>query len=215
MRDRAEDQMITLVFIRHGETQANREKRYLGKTEEPLSKKGISDLQEYKRRNVYPKVDLLFSSPMRRCLETAGIIYPELCPAVIPEWEEMDFGLFEYRNYEELKDDIRYQEWLKSNGMLPFPEGESRENFILRCKKGFAKMCDILCLTAERKKGIPVTAGLVVHGGTIMALLSSYAKGDYFDYQVPNGKGYTCQVKKADGTVRMTEPKELWEDKGS
>ncbi len=206
MRDRTEAQTITLVFIRHGETKANREKRYLGKTDEPLSQTGISALLEYKSQNLYPKVDFLFSSPMRRCLETAGIIYPGLFPVVIPEWEEMDFGIFEYQNYEDLKEDTRYQEWLDSNGRLPFPEGESREDFVLRCEKGFVKMCEILRLRAREKEGTSVTAGLIVHGGTIMALLSRYGKGDYFDYQVPNGKGYTCQMKKTDGTVRMAEP---------
>ena len=39
------------------------------------------------------------------------------------------------------------------------------------------------------------TIGMIVHGGTIMALLSRYGKGDYFDYQVANGKGYVCTVK--------------------
>ena len=90
MRDRSENQ-ITLVMIRHGETQANQEHRYLGKTDEPLSKNGMEVLLSYKKQNIYPDVDYLFTSPMKRCIETAEILYPKLCPVVIPEWEEMDF----------------------------------------------------------------------------------------------------------------------------
>ena len=32
----------------------------------------------------------------------------------------------------------------------------------------------------------------IVHGGTIMSVLSSLCGGDYFDYQVKNGEGYEC-----------------------
>lgn len=210
MRNGTENQMkMTLVFIRHGETKANRERRYLGKTEESISGKGAEDLLKYKKQNRYPRVDVLFSSPMKRCLQTAEILYPGLSPVVIPEWKEMDFGIFEYRDYEELKDNIRYQEWLDSNGQLPFPKGEGRDDFVLRCEKGFAKMWDILCRAAEEQGSDSITAGLVVHGGTIMALLSRYGKGDYFDYQVSNGKGYICRAEKTDGIVRITGLKEL------
>lgn len=205
---------ITLVFIRHGETKANVEKRYLGKTDEALSEKGREDLWEYKKQKRYPKVDYLFSSPMKRCRETSEIIYPKLYPVVVPEWEEMDFGLFEYHNYEELKEDIRYQKWLDSNGTLPFPDGEGREEFSRRCEKGFVRMWEYLCRAAGEKAGTPVTAGLVVHGGTIMALLSRYGKGSYFDYQVSNGNGYICQMEKSGGAFRMTEIKGLQEGTG-
>ena len=139
MRDWTENQ-IMLVFIRHGATQANKERRYLGKTDESLSGEGIEILESFKMRKLYPDVEYLFTSPMKRCTETAKIIYPTLCPIIIPEWEEINFGRFEYRNYEELKDDAQYQEWLRSNGTLNFPEGESRKDFILRCKGGFINL---------------------------------------------------------------------------
>ena len=194
MRDRSENQ-ITLVMIRHGETQANQEHRYLGKTDEPLSKNGMEALVSFQKRKFYPDVDYLFASPMKRCIETAEILYPKLSPAIIPEWEEMDFGQFEYRNYEELKDDARYQAWIDSGGTLAFPEGESREKFILRCKKGLLRMCGELHRAAEQEVSTPLRAGMVIHGGTVMALLSSYGKKSYFDYQVSNGRGYLCRME--------------------
>ncbi len=94
MRDRTENQ-IMLAFIRHGATQANKERRYLGKTDESLSEEGIEILESYKMQKLYPDVEYLFTSPMKRCTETAKIIYPTLCPIVIPEWEEINFGQFE------------------------------------------------------------------------------------------------------------------------
>ena len=68
MRNRAENQ-IKLVMIRHGATPSNKEHRYLGRTDEGLSMEGERALQEV--RNAYPSIDYLFSSPMRRCTQTA------------------------------------------------------------------------------------------------------------------------------------------------
>ena len=36
----------------------------------------------------------------------------------------------------------------------------------------------------EKQPASKITAGAVVHGGTIMAILSSFYGGDYFDHQV-------------------------------
>lgn len=157
MRDRTEDQMI-LAFIRHGETQANAQCRYLGKTDESLSERGRQQLLSRQKQHVYPQADYLFVSPMKRCLETAQILYPMLQPVVIPEWEEMDFGRFEYKNYEELKDDPAYRRWMDSGGKTAFPGGESREAFVRRCRSGFQRMCGFLWQTqaeeqAERRTG--------------------------------------------------------------
>lgn len=193
MRDRTENQ-VTLALIRHGETQANRERRYLGKTDEALSKEGIQALLSHKAKGRYPEVGCLFSSPMKRCVETAKILYPKLSPTLIPEWEEMDFGQFEYKNYEELKGDVQYQAWLQSGGTLKFPEGESRESFTVRCGAGLVNMCRVLQGMAGQGTGMPLNAGLILHGGTIMALLSSFGGKEYFSCQVPNGRGYLCRM---------------------
>ena len=205
MRDRAENQ-ITLVLIRHGATKANMEHRYLGKTDEVLSKEGEMQLFEYKKMGFFPNIDYLFSSPMKRCVQTAEILFPELKPVEIEEWKEMDFGVFEGKNYLELQGDKRYQEWIDSNGTLPFPDGESREEFISRCDKGFRSMIGKLKPTKEEEHK---TVGIIVHGGTIMALLSKYAKGNYFDYQVPNGKGFICTMKHLDAEPEIRELKKI------
>lgn len=201
MRNQSENQ-ITLVLIRHGATKANKEHRYLGKTDEVLSEDGKKELIQYQKLQFYPKVDFLFTSPMKRCIQTAEILYPGLPLVPIKEWEEMDFGAFEGKNYRELQKDKRYQAWIDSHGTLPFPEGESKEKFITRCENGFRKMRrEVLQSNADKNSK---TIGIIVHGGTIMALLSRYANGDYFDYQVANGKGYVCTIKNFNEHPKIT-----------
>ena len=55
----------------------------------------------------------------------------------------------------------------------------------------------------EWKTGKEITAAMVVHGGTIMSLLSFYGEGDYFDYQTANGSGYSCRLEIKDGAPRF------------
>lgn len=193
MRNWTENQ-INLILIRHGATPSNALGRYLGRTEEDLSDIGKEKLLRNKEAGKYPKADIIFSSPMKRCRQTAELLYEEQSPVLIEEWREMDFGRFEGKNYQELKGDAQYQAWMDSNGVLPFPEGESREEFALRCRRGLQKALEEL--TTE-EKSVLTTAAAVIHGGSIMALLGTCCGGDYFDYRCENGEGYVCRVKLA------------------
>lgn len=208
MWNRSENQ-IKLVMIRHGATPSNKEHRYLGRIDEGLSMEGKYILQAIK--NTYPSIDYLFTSPMKRCMQTARILYPKQEGLVIPEWVEMDFGDFEGKNYVELKENEYYQKWIDSNGTLPFPNGESREDFIERCKQGFYKM--LLQLKSQNQINRAMTAGVVIHGGTIMSLLSTFCGGEYFDYQVANGQGYVCTLKEIQGYPQMVDVQKIGQDR--
>ena len=127
---------INLLLIRHGKTPSNREHRYLGVTEEALSGEGRKQLEILAEKDILKKPWLLFISPMLRCQESAGILFPGKKAYPIEEWREMNFGAYEGKNYEDLKNDAYYQKWIDSNGTLPFPEGESQQEYIKRCKRG-------------------------------------------------------------------------------
>ena len=171
---------MSWILIRHGMTKGNQEKRYVGsRTDEPLCPEGILQLKQHR----YPAAQAVYSSPMRRCLETAAIIYPELPVRIIPDFRECDFGGFEYRNYSELNGRDDYQKWIDSGGLLPFPGGESRSEFSARCLKAFLSLPP--CEEKENR-------ALIVHGGTIMAIMEAMAapQGSYYDFQLKNGFGY-------------------------
>ena len=193
----AAEMTITLYIIRHGATKSNKRHAYLGNTNEPLSNEGGEQIIFYNEAGRYPKEKdnlLIFSSPMLRCLQTKDILYPDTRAILLPEWKEIDFGRFEGKNYQDLQEDPRYQKWIDSNGTLPFPNGESRENFIKRSKQGLYAMCKELSKTVRSADMKHVVIGMIVHGGTIMALLSSFYGGEYFDHQTANGKGYGCKL---------------------
>lgn len=183
------ENQIELFLIRHGKTRANLEHRYLGRTDEELSPEGKAALAAQRAAGKYPApevVDAVVASPMKRCLQSAALLYPGRTPLVIEEFREMDFGAFEGKNYMELRDDARYQAWIDSNGTLPFPEGEGQEALKERCRRGLIRMIGQL--------GKADRAAAIVHGGTIMALLGEYGALSYFDYQCENGGGYRCRI---------------------
>lgn len=174
---------MKIIFIRHGKTSGNLEKRYIGVTDEPLCEEGVSELKNIS----YPDCDIVISSPMKRCIQTAEIIYPDKKIVVGENLKECDFGKFEGKNYLELSGDADYQKWIDSGGTLAFPHGESPADFKKRCIEEFDK-------TVSGYTENTVLA-FVVHGGTIMSVLEKYAypKGGYYDFQVQNAHGFITE----------------------
>ena len=191
---------MTITFIRHGKTLGNLEKRYIGKTDEMLCESGVREIKRNVLEKKYPDAGFVFSSPMKRCLETCTLIYPQKKPVIIEDFCEMDFGFFEGKNYGELKDNPEYQKWLESGGENPFPGGESRADFVRRIMRGFDSMMKKIACCLENssgsgkaflKKNLSVSA--VVHGGTIMAAMSELTKKNYYDFQILNGESLSYE----------------------
>lgn len=177
---------MKVVLIRHSKTAGNLMGRYIGTTDEPLCEEGIRLLEN----RSYPAAELVYVSPMKRCRETAALIYPTLAQREKPLLRECDFGDFENKNYLELNGNPDYQAWVDSGGTLPFPGGESREGFQERCREGFVRI--LREAQAEKRRQIAVVA----HGGTLMSVLSAFAVPEkpFYDWQVKNGRGFLLEV---------------------
>lgn len=202
---------MEVILIRHGKTKGNLEKRYTGKTDENLCQQGIEKLKVMKEKSLYPTVDQVFISPLKRCGETANFLYPEKKPVIIEDFRECDFGVFENKNYYELKNNKQYQDWIDSNGTMPFPKGEGMEEFRKRCVKAFLELMEDI----EQNEKKPEVIACIVHGGTIMSIMSQLCTTkkkirhedgkvmDYYDYMVENGDGYICTWE--DGALQFSK----------
>lgn len=195
-------------MIRHSMTAGNREGRYIGsRTDEPLCEEGILLL----KARSYPSVEQIYVSPMRRCVETAALLWKDVPMIQKPGLRECDFGAFENKNYLELQENPDYQAWVDSGGLLAFPGGESREDFQARCREGFLEV-----LEAVRQQGIR-RIGLVVHGGTIMSILEAYAwpHREFYHWQAKNGYGYrACWEGESKEEIRLYEVEPVGPDAG-
>lgn len=187
---------MKIILIRHGMTKGNLEKQYIGKTDEGLLEEGKQKLSHMKERQYFQRAELVFTSPMKRCRETAELLFGDRDSRVIEKFRECDFGLFEGKNYEQLKDNPYYQKWLQSGGAMDFPEGEGIQAFKDRCVEGFFQMLsECKEMLSANQEGV---IACVVHGGTIMSIMEALAvpKKNYFDYQVKNGEGFLCEWKE-------------------
>ena len=203
---------MRIYLIRHSMTKGNKEKRYIGTTDESLCLEGIQLLEE--RKGMYPEVTYVYVSPMKRCVQTAEIIYPEMMKAGAyscnEKLRECDFGLFENHNYIELSGCPEYQAWIDSGGTIGFPGGENQKAFCDRVQTAFEACIrdDVMpkaCNWGQTYAGQNAaekefTTAMVVHGGTIMAILSKWAMPhqDYFHWQVKNGCGYEFEMRNGE-----------------
>lgn len=178
---------MELLLIRHGEIQGNKEQRYIGcRTDQPLLPASLDALR---KRYIAP-VQALYTSPMIRCKQTAGALFPGMTPTILEDLRECDFGTFEGRTYEDLKDEPVYQAFLESGGRFAFPEGESTEAFQMRC---LSALDQIMEEVAAKKI---LRAAIVTHGGTIMTLLAACGapEKEFYDWMLPPGGAYLCRV---------------------
>ena len=179
---------MQIELIRHGETAYNRDARYQGKSDLPLSPEGRSVLTP---APFCPET--VYTSPLLRARETAGILFPSAKIFPVEGLEEMDFGAFEGKNYRQMEHDPAYRAWVDSGCESRCPGGESKAQF---CGRVCAAFLQLTSVPQERLT-------LVAHGGTLMAVLERFAqpKKSYFDWRVPPGCGFL--VEESGGVLRV------------
>ena len=87
---------MELFLIRHAPTFGNLEKRYIGRTDEPIVQPPPVPIPSY------PQVERVYISPMLRCRQTARLLFRNCEPFVLDGLRECDFGVFEGKNYAQL-----------------------------------------------------------------------------------------------------------------
>ncbi len=172
----------TVYLIRHAATDGNAEGRYIGRTDEPLTPSPWVTCPA-----AAPKVHRVASSPMKRAVQTAELLFGGMELTKIGELKEIDFGCFEGKNHTELNGDPAYQAWIDGNGTSDIPGGERRSDFVQRSYLGFLK-----ALGDPQKNE---TIAVVCHGGNIMAVLSTLTGKDYYDFQTGNLNGYCLDLE--------------------
>ena len=162
-----------ISVLRHGMTEANEKGIYIGTTDVPLSAKGAADLAAKMDEFDYPTVHRVYSSPLRRCTETAEILFPytELCP--VDDLRELDFGEFENKSIEELAKREDYNKWIRGGKDNRPPKGESLEEMTARIYKALHAV-----ITDMMESGLTHCA-MITHGGIISNMLSCFGLPKY------------------------------------
>ena len=169
--------MSRLYLIRHGNTEANLQHRYCGSTDLPLSAEGAETLRAL--RYDTPKARYL-TSGMRRANETMEILFPGQAYERDSRFREVDFGIFEMKSYETLKNDPAYLAWITGDNEKNIPpQGESGEMFRARV---------LTALETLREDTV-----LITHGGVIAAIMEALFPREgknRYQWQPRPGRGY-------------------------
>ncbi len=190
--------MKRILLIRHGRTAANDRRLYCGSSDLPLSPEGRAALEELRRRGGYPAPTgfRVVTSGMRRAEETLAILYGAIEHRRIPDLREVDFGAFEMRGYEELRQDSAYSAWCEGeNWPNVLPGGESGEHMSNRVLSAFRTL-------AEEDGDLLI----VSHGGPIAAIMEELLPDEgknLYEWQPGHGRGYQIVL---DGQERSWEP---------
>lgn len=191
---------LKVYLIRHGKTEANEKHLYCGKTDISLSERGKKELYDIKSTVKYPECISFFSSGAKRANETLEILYPEKTYSEINEFWEYNFGDFEMKSYDMLKENEEYIKWITDNeGKVSCPNGESKIEYRKRIKNTF-NMFIKKCFTENRNEAI-----LVCHGGTIGTILEIFYDDskNFYEYQPTCGRGYKINLEQINNKLEI------------
>lgn len=154
-----------LILVRHGETYASVDRRFAGSTDVELTEHGHDQARAVAKRLRPVRIDALYVSPLRRCVQTAEAVTETtgLKPRIAEAIRECDFGAWEGLSAMEVieRDGERFQEWLTDDTHEP-PDGESWGSVSRRVWSWWEEV-------SERYKDRTVLA--VTHGGPILCML--------------------------------------------
>ncbi len=134
--------MKTTVFLlRHGETQFNAEKRVQGQLQNPLNAKGKKQAKKLHRLFEMIPVDAVYSSPLKRAIQTATIVFPGQAIQTEVGFREREYGILEGMKWESAKKNYPKEiKQYEKNRDLHIKGAESTEQVQARAKKSIKKI---------------------------------------------------------------------------
>ena len=165
--------MTTLLLVRHGETDWNRDRRIQGSTDIPLNDTGRAQARDAAAalRDTLDLPTFVVSSDLSRARETAEIIAGELdlpTPREFPQLRERSYGIAEGMTIEEYF--TRWGDWRGAD----VPEAETTEALRARAVAGLTKVVHDV-----RRSTAPSAASVIVvtHGALIREVIRHASGG--------------------------------------
>ncbi|NMB27444.1 MAG: histidine phosphatase family protein [Tissierellia bacterium] len=168
---------MDIILIRHGETEGNVLKNFSTK-DTPLTDKGREQIERTRTVIETLSFDRVYVSPLKRAIETMEIL--GLDGEVENRIQEVDFGLFEGKTYETIKEQFTEEvnRWNEDIINYPAPKGEST-------KLAYKRVTSFLEEIVKKDEDVL----LVCHDGVIrIALCWVFDNVEYFfKFSLDNG----------------------------
>ena len=187
-------------------TEANEKGIYIGRTDFPLSDRGRAELSNKLDEFEYPRVERVYVSPLKRCTETAEILFPYQETQSVSDLQELDFGEFEGKSVDELIQREDYKAWLKGGMDNRPPKGESLNELCTRTYKALHEI--IMDMMRDELRHCAV----VTHAGIVTNILTGFGlpKLTQQQAQCAPGEGFDLLI-----TAQMWQQSQAFEILGA
>lgn len=192
--------LTKIWLVRHGETERSVAQRFNGREDVALTDRGRQQCRELAQRLAKERIDAVYASPLRRCLETARLLIGERALPIQLDLGliEMDYGVWEGKTYQEARelDPHVYAAWEQTPDRFPPPNGETGEAVAQRA---------IAAVRAIVMRSSGQTILIVAHKTVNRLLLASLRGEPLRGYRsIPQELGALSQVEwHADGHVTV------------
>jgi len=185
----------SLILVRHGESVLGRARRYAGHRDTPLSPQGRRAVTRLRTSFRRLRPDLIFSSDLRRCRQTAEILSPDAEIRISARLRELDFGAWDGRTADSCRrrDPRRFDQWMRDPWSVRPPRGESLSRLWRRVRTFVASLA---------RRHPHRTLALITHGGPIRALLAP-DPARFWTADVPPGALITLRWDPRSGATRV------------
>lgn len=158
--------MTTVYLVRHAEAEGNINRVFQGRTDCGVTENGYKQLESLAERFKGERLDCVYSSPLKRTIETAKAVnyYHNLEIIKVDGLMEINGGLFEGEKWEELPTLFpkAYDLWTNYHYKFEIEQGESMQEVFDRMKSS------VLQIVSDNKDK---TIAIVSHGCAIRNFL--------------------------------------------
>jgi alpha-ribazole phosphatase len=174
---------LRIALIRHAHDSGG---RLRGMADKPLTEKDSNFLRRKALRGVYPRAELVFSSGLARCVQTADIIYPNVPKVLLRDFRAPDYGSFEGLNAKKLMQREDFVKWASSCALESYPGGEDPYAVTARSVGAFVGVAMEMAA-----KGL-TTSAIISHRQVIISVLQRFQipRSRYTHWEIPHGGGY-------------------------
>jgi len=182
-----------IYLIRHGLTESNKKKIYAGWNVESLCKEGVSALLEIGRKILEFKIEKIFSSPIRRAVQTAEVINSFLNTTVEIEenFKEMKMGPWEGLSENEVAKRFpkEWEIWNSNPSKLKIDGRETLKGLQLRALKAIKKISN----DSGASRILAVTHVAIIR--VLIIYYNNLSMDNYRKIAVPNDAVYLLDIK--------------------
>lgn len=193
-----------IYFLRHGQSEANILKKFVGITDSNLSDFGKKQSEKAGELLKDYIVSHIYSSSLKRAIDTAQIVantkgFNEKV-IINPNINEINFGLFENLTWEEICEKYKdySNQWIEQNNKFVFPCGESYTDVVKR--------------VSEFVKTLENNSLVVTHFGVIQAILICLCianEDNIWDFEISNGDIVIIDVEKNCNNEKVYKIKDI------